>query len=83
MTLVYASLGDLWRVRARGPGGVSEGTITSIGSMQRQRAERRQTQQAVGSDTLPTACLLSLSYNTLPEEAASCMSQSKQCRDSA
>lgn len=38
---VYAAVGNLFRVRAFGPGGVSEGTITSIGSMQRSRAARR------------------------------------------
>jgi hypothetical protein len=37
-TTVYASVGNLFRVRAFGPGGVSEGAITSIGSMQRHRA---------------------------------------------
>jgi hypothetical protein len=37
---VNAHVGNLFRVRAIGPGGVSEGTITSIGSMQRRRAER-------------------------------------------
>ncbi len=35
---VFAHAGNLFRVRAFGPGGVSEGTITSIGSMQRRRA---------------------------------------------
>ncbi|HEV7425890.1 MAG TPA: hypothetical protein VGQ46_05945 [Thermoanaerobaculia bacterium] len=39
-TTVFASVGNLFRVRAFGPGGVSEGTITSIGSMQRRRAQR-------------------------------------------
>ena len=38
---VYASVGNLVRVRAFGPGGVSEGTITSIGSTQRRRAARQ------------------------------------------
>ena len=38
---IYTSIGSLFRIRALGPGGVSEGTITSIGSMQRRRAERR------------------------------------------
>jgi hypothetical protein len=37
---VTAKVGDLFRVRAFGPGGLSEGTITSIGSMQRRHAER-------------------------------------------
>jgi hypothetical protein len=40
-TTVYASIGNQFRVRAFGPGGVSEGTITSIGSPQRRRAERK------------------------------------------
>jgi hypothetical protein len=35
---VVAHAGNLFRVRAFGPGGVSEGTITSIGSQQRRRA---------------------------------------------
>ena len=35
---VVAHAGNLFRVRAFGLGGVSEGTITSIGSMQRRRA---------------------------------------------
>ncbi len=35
---VYAHAGNLFRVRAFGPGGMSEGTITSIGSMQRQHS---------------------------------------------
>jgi hypothetical protein len=39
-TTVYAVVGNQFRVRAFGPGGVSEGTITSIGSMQRRRAQR-------------------------------------------
>jgi hypothetical protein len=39
-TTVYASIGTLFRVRAFGPGGVSEGTITSIGSTPRRRAAR-------------------------------------------
>jgi hypothetical protein len=34
-TTVTAKIGDLFRVRAFGPGGLSEGTITSIGSPQR------------------------------------------------
>jgi hypothetical protein len=38
---VNAAVGNLFRLRAFGPGGVSEGTITSIGSMFRRRAERR------------------------------------------
>jgi hypothetical protein len=37
---VTARVGNLFRLRAVGPGGVSEGTITSIGSMQRRRAQR-------------------------------------------
>lgn len=37
-TTVSASIGTLLRVRAFGPGGVSEGTITSIGSMPRRRS---------------------------------------------
>jgi hypothetical protein len=37
---ISTSIGSLFRIRAFGPGGVSEGTITSIGSMQRRRAER-------------------------------------------
>jgi hypothetical protein len=37
---VTAHVGNLFRVRAFGPGGFSDGTITSIGSMQRHRAER-------------------------------------------
>jgi len=40
-TTVYASVGNQFRVRAFGPGGVSEGTVTSIGSLQRSRAARR------------------------------------------
>jgi len=40
-TTVYASVGNLFRVRAFGPGGVSEGTVTSIGSLPRSRAARR------------------------------------------
>ena len=40
-TTVTAYIGNLFRVRAFGPGGVSDGPITSIGSMQRRRAERR------------------------------------------
>jgi hypothetical protein len=39
-TTVSALVGYQFRVRAFGPGGVSEGTITSIGSMQRRRAQR-------------------------------------------
>ncbi|HEX3067228.1 MAG TPA: hypothetical protein VHX14_01540, partial [Thermoanaerobaculia bacterium] len=35
---VNAHAGNLFRVRAVGPGGMSEGTITSIGSMQRRHA---------------------------------------------
>jgi hypothetical protein len=38
---VNASIGNLFRIRAYGPGGVSEGAITSIGSMFRGRAVRR------------------------------------------
>jgi hypothetical protein len=37
---VNAKVGDFFRVRAFGPGGLSEGTITSIGSMFRRRADR-------------------------------------------
>ena len=37
---VNAKVGDQFRVRAFGPGGLSDGPITSIGSMQRRRAER-------------------------------------------
>ena len=37
---VNAKVGDLFHIRAFGPGGLSEGTITSIGSMQRRRAAR-------------------------------------------
>ncbi|MGH9418484.1 MAG: hypothetical protein ACRD3J_00805, partial [Thermoanaerobaculia bacterium] len=37
---VQASVGNLVRVSALGPGGMSSGTITSIGSSQRRRAER-------------------------------------------
>jgi hypothetical protein len=40
-TTVYASVGSLFRIRAFGPGGVSEGTVTSIGSMPRRRAGPR------------------------------------------
>jgi hypothetical protein len=40
-TSVFASVGNLFRIRAFGPGGLSEGTITSIGSMKRDRAVRR------------------------------------------
>jgi hypothetical protein len=36
-TTVNAYVGNQFRVRAFGPGGVSEGTVTSIGSMQRRR----------------------------------------------
>jgi hypothetical protein len=39
-TNVFAYVGNQFRVRAFGPGGVSEGTSTSIGSMQRRHAER-------------------------------------------
>jgi len=35
---VDAKVGDLFRVRAFGPGGLSEGSVTSIGSMFRRRA---------------------------------------------
>jgi hypothetical protein len=35
---VNAKIGDQFRVRAFGPGGLSDGPITSIGSMQRRRA---------------------------------------------
>jgi hypothetical protein len=38
---IYAAVGSLVRIRAFGPGGFSEGTITSIGSMPRRRAARR------------------------------------------
>jgi hypothetical protein len=37
---VDAKLGDLIRVRAFGPGGVSEAAVTSVGSMPRRRADR-------------------------------------------
>jgi hypothetical protein len=37
---VNASVGNQFRVRAFGPGGLSEGSVTSIGSMARRRAER-------------------------------------------
>jgi hypothetical protein len=37
---VNARIGDQFRVRALGPGGLSEGTTTSISSMPRRRAER-------------------------------------------
>jgi hypothetical protein len=37
---VPASVGNLFRVSAFGPGGVSAGTVTSIGSMQRHHAQR-------------------------------------------
>jgi len=40
-TIVYAKVGFQIRVRAFGPGGLSDGTVTSIGSMQRRRAARR------------------------------------------
>jgi hypothetical protein len=40
-TTVSAALGSLFRIRAFGPGGVSEGAVTSIGSMQRRRAAPR------------------------------------------
>jgi hypothetical protein len=39
-TTVTAFVGNLFRIRAFGPGGVSDGPITSIGSMQRRRADR-------------------------------------------
>ena len=39
-TTIYTSPGGLFRIRALGPGGVSEGAITSIGSMPRRRADR-------------------------------------------
>jgi hypothetical protein len=38
---VNAKVGDQFRVRAFGPGGLSDGPVTSIGSMFRRRAERR------------------------------------------
>jgi hypothetical protein len=38
---VYARVGSLLRVCALGPGGISEGTITSIGSIPRRRAARQ------------------------------------------
>jgi hypothetical protein len=41
-TNVSAAIGDLFRIRGFGLGGVSEGTITSIGSMPRRRSARRQ-----------------------------------------
>ena len=37
---VFASVGNLFRVSAFGPGGLSAGTITSVGSSQRRRASR-------------------------------------------
>jgi hypothetical protein len=37
-TTVIAHVGNLFRIRAIGPGGVSEGTITSVGSSQRRHA---------------------------------------------
>jgi hypothetical protein len=37
-TTIYASIGTLVRIRAFGQGGLSEGTVTSIGSVQRRRA---------------------------------------------
>jgi len=40
-TTPFATIGNLFRVSAFGPGGLSAGTITSIGSPQRRRAERR------------------------------------------
>jgi hypothetical protein len=40
-TTIYTSIGSLFRVRAFGPGGLSEGTITSIGSLPRSRSVRR------------------------------------------
>jgi hypothetical protein len=39
-TIVNAKVGDQFRIRAFGTGGLSDGTVTSIGSMQRRRAER-------------------------------------------
>jgi len=39
-TRVYATVGSLFRTRAFGPGGLSEGTMTSIGSQVRRRSER-------------------------------------------
>lgn len=39
-TTVTASVGNLFRVSAFGPGGLSEGTITSVGSSRRRRASR-------------------------------------------
>jgi len=38
--IVNASVGNQFRVRAFGPGGLSEGSVTSIGSMPRRRAKR-------------------------------------------
>jgi hypothetical protein len=40
MVTVNAKIGDKFRVRAFGPGGLSDGPITSVGSMFRHRAER-------------------------------------------
>jgi hypothetical protein len=40
-TNVSAAVGDLFRLRGIGPGGISEGTITSIGSIPRRRAARQ------------------------------------------
>lgn len=40
-TTVSTSVGSLFRVRAFGPGGVSDGAVTSIGSMPRRRAGGR------------------------------------------
>ncbi len=37
---LLASIGNLFRIRAFGPGGLSDGPVTSIGSTQRRRAER-------------------------------------------
>ena len=39
-TTVYASVGNQFRIRALGPGGMSAGAITSIGSQQRRHASR-------------------------------------------
>jgi hypothetical protein len=36
--LSYVHAGDLFRIRAMGPGGISDGPITSIGSDPRTRA---------------------------------------------
>jgi hypothetical protein len=40
-TSVFASVGNLFRVSAFGPGGISAGTITSIGSQQRRHSARQ------------------------------------------